>query len=331
MSINELVDEFIVSKEKDMKEKSIKNYRAKMSVFSSFINTKKLEANSLKAVLVGFDVDLMKESMDFYKKNRNIHYDATMNLYVSVVKEFFTFLLNEKDIRNLIFADTNKRNLFDEQINEKIKKMNLASAKDKEQLSDDEVTDVIQLCDKILKNVSDQKMEDEEYYKQYLSAIAIKLTLYAGLKMNTLYKLCREAFVVEDNTVKINDYIIGIPYDLSRKINVLKQFQARKIEGCSNEDFLFIDFNKKLIDTSNDLFALLKPVAGTTSSAKVASYSLINMIQKGINTNMLESMTGNKADILAYCQEQVNDCFTEEDRSRYMSSKLQSMEMFSRL
>lgn len=334
MDIRELFEEFIQYKRTKLKESSIKNYIARLEVFLDFI---KPQINmSGEVILRGFDKNSMKKAVKDYVIKRNLKYRTSAMLYVSVINEFFTFLIENGKIDNSMFSDRAKIKKLNKDIKHFINnEMGLKPCKGVEPLEEVQVNELIRMCNQAI-HISTDEIEsfDATYndgYDDYISAIAIKLTLFTGVKLENLYKMKKHDFDVINNTMQLNGYVLNLPRDLSNDMKKMFELQQRIIPTYTEESYLFLDRDGNHIENGGALFKLLDDLIGSQSSAKVNSYALIQMIQEGINVGMIVKLTGCSYNTYDCCQEIVNSQYTQGERDRYISAKLRGMELFYNL
>lgn len=331
MDIRELIEEFIQYKRKKLKESSIKNYKGRLDVFSDFIRP---QINmSGEAILRGFDKNSMKEAVKDYVTKRSLKYRASAMLYVSTINEFFMFLIDNKKIDNSTFSDRSKIKELNSSIKEFINnEMGLEECRDIEPLDEDVVNELIKMCNQATYVSADKitnfDAKNNDSYDDYISAIAIKITLFAGVKLENLYKIKKGDFDVSNNTMKLNGYTLNLPRDLSNDIKKMFELQKEIIPTYTEESYLFLDREGNQIESGGGLFKLLFKLIKSSSSAKVSSYALMQMIQEGINVGMIVKLTGCSYKTYECCQEIVDSEYAQEERDRYISAKLRGMELF---
>lgn len=335
VEIRELIDDFINSQRKSLKDRSLRNYESRLNVFEMFVNKRTIHIG-VKAFLTGFNHENMRELMIDYKQNNNIEYEKTMQLYVSIVMSFFNYLLGEHIIENPNLGTVANKELFIAETNKYIKEMGLNEKNVTEPLEDNQIEELINKCNQVIKSSKTEiykfQGKNNDPYELYLSSIAVKLTIFAGFKLETLYSLDWKSFKYENRIIIVNGYTLDLPYEINREMNELYDIQKNIVPVYAQDKYIFVNRQGESINTSSKLFKVLSfVVKGTCSSTMVAAYSMINMIQKGINSKMIMDVTGWKDDEFKFCQELVNANYSPNDRSRYMSSKLRGLTIFDKL
>ena len=334
MDINELIEQFMQYKCIKLKEGSIKNYRGRLDVFCEFIKPQIAVAG--EAILRGFDKNSMKKAMEFYKKERNVMYKATMNLYVSTIREFFKFLIQKETIDNPTFGAFLNKEEFDEYVREIVdNEMKLKEGDDSLPLTDEEVIALIRICNKEMNFTEDEVVNfrntRKDPYIRYLSAVAIKVTLFTGVKLENLYEIKHGDFHREHNTLLMNNYRLNLPNELSCQIRKLLDIQSKLFQDCTQDSYLFVNRNGERIMSGSVLFRVLNNMIGSSSSAKVNLYVIPKMIERGMNVKMMMELTGCTFETYECCQEMIDVEYCQKDRSRYLSAKLRSIDLFDEL
>ena len=335
MNILQLSSEFIEYKRKTLEESSIANYKGRIDVFSEYIT--KTSGTSAEAVLRGFGKEDMKKAMEYYrsqrKGRRKIRYKSSMNIYVSTIREFFKFLIQEKKIENITFNKND--NCLDDFVKDVIEnQMKLKDCEDSESLNNQEVIKLIEVCNlalnKDVEEIKEFKATYKDPYYYFVSAIAIKIALFTGLKIKNIYHVKRRQFDMDYNVFKYNGYRLNLPNQLSCDIRKLFELQEKIVPGYGDESEIFVTREGRA-STGNDLFDLMDKVVGSRASKKISSYVMKNMIRKGINTGMMLELTGQSYNTYYCLQEMVDEEYTQEQRDRYMSAKLRQLDLFDHL
>lgn len=288
------------------------------------------------------------ESTIHYVKNPNVISETGINDYIIAFVQFFDFLRKEhienSNITKLISIDkptTIKKEIIEKIDKESIKKLN-PPIKDPP-INDDEFKFILSYCKEI----------DESNYKDFERAIIIKLLLFLGLKASKLYNLKHSDFDYDSGVLKIpseannKGYEIHLPYSLTISLRKLKEYQTKNFIETNGLLFL-TDKEKKITHTwISELLSEIKNYYNAQyeidsfifeleseknhfTQTGLIKYSIIKMIEKGINPSVIQDFTGHGLNTYNDCQEIVNQTKLEE-KNRYLDSKLRSIETYDLL
>jgi hypothetical protein len=235
-------------------------------------------------------------------------------------------------------------------------------------LEEEEVLFLIKTIDNEIEKIikRNEKRKDNEkpiFFSKFSNLIYLKFILFSGIKYDTLVLLSYKSFdkeyktfspkLVGENKEDEKNYEIHLPKKLSNQISKYLEYRCEIFKSMNKNDnnYFLIDFYGEALpnlDKSN-ITRLLSEIKSYYINEKITDledeylleqnhftvtgltkYSIIEMIKKGINQSIIQDFTGNEKYIYDSCQECVNRLY-QDNRSRYLDSKLRSIPLFDLL
>ena len=185
--------EFLNLKRSSPEVRTHMTYGKKLEVFYNYlIDEKDISEQNYISVLEQLSINDIISSINYYKKNNNVKYQSTINNYLSVLHEFFKFLLENYKMRNECFEENSKEKVLREECDEFVKEHFSPTEKAKE-LDEKLVRELIQKCNESIsagenKCIADLRIKNG-IYTEYVSALVVKLVLLTGLKNSKVLSL----------------------------------------------------------------------------------------------------------------------------------------------
>ncbi|MZP30887.1 hypothetical protein GTO91_14300 [Heliobacterium undosum] len=326
-------------------------YYPKIKAFYDYLLEKRnLKDDSWKDLLMEFKPKDIEESMVFYIDESRKHFNpafwvrkkGTLHNYVTVVTEFFKYLssIDHKNQKLLYTFDLWEED--DEQFNKIIEKVCegkdlIEKVETQEPILDEDFRLLCDVCDNDINRLAlneKRLLEDDKYYNKYVRALIIKLLLFTGARYSVLTNITIKDFNVQCNVLKINNYTVHLPNKLCSQLQ--KYYLVRKNIN-SDFDNLFVFRNGKLSNGSNQITSpafvvkfLIRHI-GRDDIKGISKYTIIKMIKSNINQEIIQEFTQYKETIYYQCLGYV---FKENDfltKSRYLDSKIRSLDIFDYL
>lgn len=344
--LNETKDEFLKNcTDGKFYNSSITTYKRKIEVFFEFLEVEYgVNDENYLSILRGIDDKTIASSIKFYVRKYNISVRGTIDLYIAVLNKYFEFLNNKLQIENIYFLNKKKRSEIKETVEQTIKILNLEkSKKPKYPITIESFTEVLNECNLILNSFDilqieaylseEQMIKNKNPIDEFISALIIKVVMFTGVKNNVIERIRVSDYDLKLNILEINSFSLHLPNELG--IQMQKYLLLREKIGRNNNLELFL--NKEGFSVGNkysSIFKVLKSTIGSHSGESIAKYTIIEMLKKGINFSLIQSLTGFGMDTCLHCQDIVNDEKSNLDlmaQTRYMDSKLRSMRLYDLL
>lgn len=332
MKLKETIDEFLES----VSENSTKIYITKIYSFHKFlVEVKGISDGSFESYLSSMRIEEVIDSLDYYINKNQIAKSTVAWHYISVVKRYFSFLeikgISNNGLLKLFGLDNNSEKSF----NNRIKKVidgheKLFKLDSKEELNYDEIEMLVIECDEQIRNILMEKEKVLDYnkyaskYNDLMYSIVIKLIVFSGIKYKVIGSIKVKDIDLNHNRISINGYIVHLPNNLSDQ---LREYIDIRGKLNAKDDSLFVDVNGESIGTNTSLLtSRLQSYIGRMDTTGMIKYTVIEMINKGINQSLIQSFTSVGDEIFKYCQNRVNG---DKNRhaNRYLDSKLISMKI----
>jgi hypothetical protein len=332
-------------KEGDFYDSSITTYRRKIDVFFEFlINNCGVNDNNYREILRGIGNDKIVQSSVYYVKEYDIKFKVTVESFFTVIKCYFDFISKNYELRNENFDSTLKYEDLKKEIQLTIDKMNLNKSEQKSPIISNSLNKVIKYCDEkinllsIKELIGNQKVNPKSYNKplaEFISGIITKIVILTAIKNQVISTLKISDYNKDLNSIKINNFWLHIPDTLGIQMKkYLSVWNELVIEKSDNSP-LFINKQGEAINNNyNLMFEVLQSSLGNRSAESVAKYTIMELIKKGANINLIQDLTSFGFDTCLHCQELVNEEKNKEDlksKNRYIDSKIRSLEIFDLL
>ena len=338
MDILELFEEFLdVLMEKIGNDPGTrKTYKSKIGVFYDFVLSKLREINvNYIYFLNTADKEVLLQSVEYYIKAGNVKSRATVDVYYSVIGNFYSFLFDKYGKTNDYFQTVEKRAEFKEAYERKIRELNLLESDQQEPIKEELAKDILKECDKIIDGVDSEGLlkKKKGIYSNYISALIVKFVLLYGLKNDAIRKLKIKDYNDSLNNLIINHYRIRLPDRLAMQMKKYKELRKEFLERYSleSERLFFDDFNvdKELDNTK--MFIVLKKTTGNMQAGAVAKYAIMELLREGVPAYIISNFTDYKGEVLDYCQERIDEdrgLFSLKEKSRILDSALRRRGLF---
>ncbi len=326
-------------------DSSLVTYKRKLEVFFEFLSVKcGINNNNFEDILRGIGNDKIINSIHYYVKEYDVKFKVTVDNYFTVMKCYFDFISGKFDIRNENFDSTQRFIELKSLVDTKIKELKLDLSRQKSPIIDNVFDNLNEYCNDKIDSLSkdeiikDQLIDSNDYNKplvQFISAIIVKIVMLTGVKNQVIGKILYKDFDKDLNRLKINNFWIHLPDNLGIQLKKYILVRDSIVTSDSPSYPLFVNKQGVALDTDyNFMFETLKPIIGSKKAECVAKFTIMNMIRKGINSSIIQEFTSFGIDTYLHCQELVNEEKAKEDqksKSRYLDSKIRSMDIFDKL
>ncbi len=330
------IEEFLDKQKEENGEATTKTYRSKIYAFYEFVS---LELRDTDASYLFFlnrmDKDKLLQSVEYYVKAGNLKSRAAVDIYFSVLGNFYKYLSNKNGKTNDYFQDNIKKEEFKIEFEKKIKELHLRDSDTQEPIGREMAKKILEECDKLIDGIDIEKLlrKEKGVYSNYISSLIIKLVLLYGLKNEAIRKLKIRDYNDQLNDLVINNYRVRLPDGLAMQMKKYKEIRTsflKKYE-IKSERLFFDDYDigKELDNTK--MYIVLKKVMGNMQAGGVAKYAIIQLLREGIPAYIISDFTNYKEDVLDYCQEQVDaerGLSLLSEKSRLLDSALRKNNLF---
>ncbi len=330
------IEEFLDKQKEENGEATTKTYRSKIYAFYEFVS---LELRDTDASYLFFlnrmDKDKLLQSVEYYVKAGNLKSRAAVDIYFSVLGNFYKYLSNKNGKTNDYFQDNIKKEEFKIEFEKKIKELHLRDSDTQEPIGREMAKKILEECDKLIDGIDIEKLlrKEKGVYSNYISSLIIKLVLLYGMKNEAIRKLKIRDYNDQLNDLVINNYRVRLPDGLAMQMKKYKEIRTRFLKKyeIKSERLFFDDYDigKELDNTK--MYIVLKKVMGNMQAGGVAKYAIIQLLREGIPAYIISDFTNYKEDVLDYCQEQVDaerGLSLLSEKSRLLDSALRKNNLF---
>lgn len=336
MDLIDEVKEFLNNQKKEKGEATANTYRSKIYAFYEFVS---LELREVDVTYIFFlnvmDKNKLLQGVEYYVKAGNLKSRAAVDIYYTVLGNFYKFLSNKYGKTNDYFQDSIKKEEFKEAFERKIKELRLRDSDMQEPIRREMAEKVLEECNKLIDGIDIEKIlrKEKGVYSNYISSLIVKLVLIYGLKNEAIRKLKIKDYNDQLNDLIINNYRVRLPDGLAMQMKKYKEIRKRFLEkyGIESERLFFDDYDidKELDNTK--MYIVLKKVMGNMQAGGVAKYAIIQLLREGIPAYIISDFTNYKEDVLEYCQEQIDaerGLSLLSEKSRILDSALRKNNLF---
>lgn len=255
------------------------------------------------------NTDTVIESLRYYIDiAQTITKQEPAKKYCSAVKAFFEYIFekvpdNSSPFKNELAAT------YTRITTDFIENCDLLKEKEPmDSLDEESATNLIIWCDSTIAQICAKPYPlSETDFRKFGVSLSMKLMLLAGITYRVLRQLKLQQLDPQANTLKLSNYIIRLPLNLSRQF---QSYHAYHNEYISSEH-LFCDVhgNQWGEKTSNAGIPYYLSIASqSTSMTSVLKSGIIQLIKNGINERTIMRITGASSEI-------VDSCLDDLDRS----------------
>ncbi len=333
------IKEFLDVQKKENGEGTANTYRSKIYAFYEFVSLELREADVTYICFLNvMDKDKLLQSVEYYVKAGNLKSRAAVDIYFSVLGNFYKFLSNKYGKSNDYFQDSIKKEEFKEAFERKIKELRLRDSDTQEPIGREMAKKVLEECNKIIDGIDSKKIlrKEKGVYSNYISSLIVKLVLLYGLKNEAIRKLKIKDYNDQLNDLIINNCRVHLPDGLAMQMKKYKEVRKKFLEKyeIESERLFFDDYDvDKEIDNTK-MFLVLKKVMGNMQAGGVAKYAIIQLLREGIPAYIISNFTNYKEDVLDYCQEQVDaerGLSLLSEKSRILDSALRKNDLYDNM
>lgn len=330
--------DFKESKNDFVKSKLVDGYDTILTIFTEFLERKKISYETIKTVFQGIRTEFIIESLNYYIESRKVTSLGASGKYASCIKEYFIFIVQNEYIKNdELMAEftfkTYNENSYRFKVNHFLS--------DKPEIVESEgfeifnqINDLINDCDDTMNDeyIISRLLANQVYFNKYRSALMIKLILLTGIAYRTIIKINIEDLDLKHCQITINGLTIHLPNNLIDQFIRYADTRANILHKKENNtDTLFIEFNGNPISVqTTTIGSFLKDLTGRGDLNGIIKYAITNMIKKGINHSLIVKFTNVGPVIYNWCQNEVNKSM-DLYSSKYFDAKIRSLDIFDSL
>ncbi len=330
------VKEFLNNQRKEKGEATASTYRSKIYAFYEFVSLELREADVTYIFFLNvMDKNKLLQSVEYYVKAGNLKSRAAVDIYYTVLGNFYKFLSNKYGKTNDYFQDSIKKEEFKEAFESKIKELRLRDSDMQEPIGRETAEKILEECNKLIDGIDIEKIlrKEKGVYSNYISSLIVKLVLIYGLKNEAIRKLKIKDYNDQLNDLIINNYRVRLPDGLAIQMKKYKEIRKRFLEKyeIESERLFFDDYDidKELDNTK--MYIVLKKVMGNMQAGGVAKYAIIQLLREGIPAYIISDFTNYKEEVLEYCQEHIDaerGLSLLSEKSRILDSALRKNILF---
>lgn len=322
MNFSETINIFVESKQEYRIQ--AQGYQKDLLVFWDFLKTKNVDDESWPYFLGGANTELIIGSLKYYIRENKINSISTGNRFISVLVEFFQFIIDKEIIQNKeLYAEMNSPIYSTKSFRARINSWISQNLKDKEStviFTQTEIVRLINDCDEILNM---RMINDEEFDKKIVPALILKLIILTGVKYKVIRNLSINDLNLRYGTIEINKYVIHMPISLIDQFELYVLIRSEKTAS----DYLFIQTTgEQLPDKTGNTAYFLGSLTTRTDLTGIIKFAIIEMINKGIGESIIKEFTGVGKTVFEDCLNIINKDI-HKDRNVFLDSRVR--ELFS--
>jgi len=279
--------------------------------------------------------DIIK-SMNKYIEKSSINKKSVASYYKTVIKKYFKYLntisISNSKLIESFGVERDDANSYDGIINDAINNNPLLIDKDSNEPIDKEEAEILidecnDVIDEILIN-NTNTLKNRNTYQRLVNFLFIKVLMFTGAKPNVIYKLDIGNVNTESNKLLINGFNIHLPDKLAKQLK--GYINLRKCMKPSTDN-LFVNYNGESISRQNTRVPyFLSIICLGVSTTAITKYTVIEMINVGLNPSIIKKLTGVGSDIYDFCQDRVNNNRLNDVNS-YINSRLLKTQHYNEL
>lgn len=339
MYFESLIEKFLSYKkvDTDFFDSSIATYRAKINVFCEYmIEIFQIHDANYETVLRGMNEDELIKILVYYVDTRKIHYKVTATIFMTVIKEFFAFLIGQENLKNDVFVNLERLDRLNTMITENMEVLELQNSDEKVPISEEAYYKLNNYCNNAINEISLEEIQKfngvySHPYDTFISAIMTKVVMFFGIKPQILLDINRNDYDRDLNMLRVRGYWIHLPNILSSQLSKYAFIRDEIHGNIEGKLFLKKDGGIYIGSEYSQIFKAIYNVFDTCSAEIVGKYAIMEMIKQGINVSVILDLTGFGVDTYFYCQESVNDEISLLERTKYLDAKIRKLKMFDHI
>lgn len=326
MEFHETIRLFIESKQKSFIQ--AQGYEKDLLVFWDFLKSKNVDDESWLFVLGGANTDLIIEGLKYYIKQNRVNSISTGNRFISVLVEYFQFIVEKKIIQNKeLYEEMNAPIYSPRSFRARVNTWISQKLKDKEgtgTFSQNEITTLIRDCNETLNMCM---VNDEIFDKKIVPALILKLIILTGVKYKIIRNLTVSCLNLRYGTITVNNYEIHLPHKLIDHMEAYLSLRQDKTDS----NFLFIQSNgDQLPDKTGNTAYYLGSLTSRTDLTGIIKFAIIEMISKGLGEDIIKEFTGVGKTIFEDCIKLMNRD-VQNDRNAFLDSRIRELSSYKKM
>ncbi|MEK4045920.1 hypothetical protein NSU18_20005 [Paenibacillus sp. FSL H8-0048] len=315
--------EFISAKQSASAQ--VQGYEKDLYIFWKFLETEKVSESTWRHVLGGANTDLIIKSLKYYVNHSKVTSMSAAKRFISAFTEYFQYAYENKHFSNKeLYEEIHAPAYSDRSYRARINTWISKNLKDKDHtrvFSELEIQELIGLCNDALKIDS---IDDDYFDRIYVPALIIKTILLTGIKYKLIPKLEINHVNLRYGTLTINNYEIHLPHMLRDQFELYLSLRNKKTES----NILFIKSNgEQLAETTGFTATFLGSLTSRTDIQGIIRFVIIEMMKKGITTDIIKEFTGVGNTIISDCLIIINKDINLE-RKVYLDSTIRALKTF---
>lgn len=322
-------------------KRSLKRYEYLLSVFQDFlIIENQINSGTLVSYLNGITPEEIFRSLRYYidrsrfDGSKTVKSEDTARLYVSVVREFFryqnmtdviqsstliqSFGLHDDDTHSFAFK-------YNEELEQLYKIGKIVERNNDSIPTEKEIADILECCNQNLSLSEINRLKDKKAaHNRFVKALATKLILLTGAKVTPTIKSIKVADLdLSNGTINLGNYKVHLPFMLRLQFTDYMKICLSK----SEEEPLFRLISKSETFEPNDIVTFFAYRVQISSIKSLAKYTILEMIDAGLDKDTILEFTGYGQDVYKSCKE-ISDLDAIETRSQHIDHAIKCLPLF---
>ena len=303
MSIQDLIEDYLKHSTNGERftERTLARYRYLLEVYKEYIEEKcNINETSLEAFFNGINVKNILNAVEYYLDFRKVKSQDTIDMYVSVIKEFHRHIRNhynitsEKFFASIGLSDADKDSFTYQYIEfcaELIKEKRIKYSSQGEVYSQTEINEIIEYCNENLVCEFDIKKNQKDSYNRFVRALITKLIIYTGASVaSKIFSIKVKDLNLQKGTIKIGECEVHLPYHLRNNLN---EYVNILINDRDKKDLLFKTYDNMPFKQPNSIggfyvHRLRRDIKGKASTISLSKYAIVQLIEAGIDRDTIQ-------------------------------------------
>ena len=321
-------------------ERSINRYRYLLDVYREYIEDKcKINDSALEPYFNGIDVKNILNAAEYYLDTRKVNSQDTVDMFVSVVKEFHRYIRNqftltsERFFASIGLSDNDEKSFTYQYLELCVrlkKEKRIKYSSQGKVYSQAEIDEITSYCDENLDSNFNINKKQEDCYNRYVRALVTKLIIYTGVSVATkIFPIKVVDINLDKGTIKIGEFEVHLPYHLRNNLN---EYVSKFIGTRDKTDLLFKTYDNMPIKQPNYIggfyvHRISGDIRGKSSTIALSKYSIIQMVEAGIDRDTIQAFTGYGDSVYISCKEYV-DMEIYSKRAKKIDETLKTLPSF---
>jgi len=310
-----------------LEQNKYKAYKSELENFEAYLITKN-HGDISQVYLQGIRTEDIIDSLQKIIENGQYSSKSIALKYMTVIAQFFRYATIQNWFQNSNFllevnaSDEDDKHSYYKRVSTYIEKNRMLEPPlRKEPIGQEEASRILEYINSYI--------SEENYNNISLdkcaALLAIKLTLFTGVKYKVLCSLNTTDVDLETNQLMINGFLVRMPIQFTKQMQIY--LRLRSNYTC-NSLFIQADGRQWTITATSKITDVLKLILCRTDTTGITKYGIQQLLLVGTSIPIIEELTGARKDVIRRCSTETLSI--AEQRSLYLNRHISQTDIYYR-